>query len=262
MNHGFLRPLAMAAISVFLSTGCEVGAGSDSSLTEPGVSSSLAGMRRERISDVSYKITLSIPSEKDSAITGRETISFLSTSRGSVPLDFAPAEGEHIILKARKGRNTFDLDFVSDDRFLNRNEEYLYSLFVPAHARSVFPCFDQPDMKARYTLSLEVPEDWTAVSNTAAVDTMSLDGGRKRIDFAGTEPISTYLFAFVAGKWSKATSSEGGRDMTVYYRETDSGKVAQIPDIFSEVRMALAWMEDYTGINMPFSKYDFVIVPQ
>ena len=261
MNHGFLRPLALAAIAVFLSTGCKVGTGSDSSLTESGVSSSLAGMRRERISDVSYKITLSIPTKKDSAITGRETISFLSSSRGSVPLDFAPADGEHIIVKARKGRNTFDLDFVSDDRFLNRNEEYLYSLFVPAHARSVFPCFDQPDMKARFTLSLEVPEDWTAVSNTAAVDTVLLDGGRKRIDFAGTEPISTYLFAFVAGKWSKATSSEGGRDMTVYYRETDPGKVAQIPDIFSEVRKALAWMEDYTGINMPFSKYDFVIVP-
>ena len=256
-----IRPLAMAAILAFLSHGCGLRGGSDTKLAEPGVSADLASFRRDVISDVTYKITLSIPSSKDSAITGRETVSFNSSSKGVIPLDFTRSDGEHISLKARKGHNSFDLDFVSDDRFLNRNEEYLYSLFVPAHARSAFPCFDQPDMKARFTLSLEVPQDWTAVSNTAALDTVDLGGGRKRIDFAQTEPISTYLFAFVAGKWSKASSVVGEREMTVYYRETDPKKTAQVPDIFGEVGQALSWMESFTGIRMPFSKYDFVIVP-
>lgn len=261
MLSRIIRPLAIAAIVAFLSPGCDLRSGKDPGLVEPGVSASLAALRRATISDVSYKITLSIPSEKDSAITGRETVSFVSSSKGSIPLDFTQSEDEHIVLKARKGSNSFELDFVSDNRFLNRNEEYLYSLFVPAHARSVFPCFDQPDLKARFTLSLEVPEDWTAVSNTAAVDTVLLEGGRKRIDFAQTEPVSTYLFAFVAGKWSAATSTVGGREMTVYHRETDPKKIAQIPDIFNEVGQALNWMEEFTGIRMPFSKYDFVVVP-
>ena len=256
-----IRPLVLAAIVAFLTPGCDIRSEKYSALVEPGVSASLADLRRDLISDVSYRITLSVPSEKDSSITGHETVSFHSSSRASIPLDFTRSEDEHILLRAKKGTNSFDLDFVSDNRFLNRNEEYLYSLFVPAHARSVFPCFDQPDLKARFTLSLEVPEDWTAVSNTAATDTVLLEGGRKRIDFAQTEPVSTNLFAFVAGKWSKATSTVQGRDMNVYYRETDPDKIAQIPDIFNEVGQALTWMEDFTGIRMPFSKYDFVVVP-
>ena len=222
-----IRPLLLAAIVAFLTPGCDIRSEKYSALVEPGVSASLADLRRDLISDISYRITLSVPSEKDSSITGHETVSFHSSSRASIPLDFTRSEDEHILLRAKKGTNSFDLDFVSDNRFLNRNEEYLYSLFVPAHARSVFPCFDQPDLKARFTLSLEVPEDWTAVSNTAATDTVLLEGGRKRIDFAQTEPVSTYLFAFVAGKWSKATSTVQGRDMNVYYRETDPDKIAR-----------------------------------
>ena len=251
---------ALVAAALFFFS-CERPGKQESSLSEPGVSKVLAEARKATISDVSYRISLSVPEDKDSAITGHETISFISSTKGTVILDFAPAEGEHIYLKARKGKNTFELDFTPDDRFLNRNEEYLYSLFVPAHARSAFPCFDQPDLKARFSLTLELPANWTAVSNTAAVDTTHLEGGRNVINFAETEPLSTYLFAFCAGIWKKATSLAGDRTVTAYYRETDPEKVSQLPDIFKETGQAIGWMEDYTGITMPFSKYDMVIVP-
>ena len=56
--------------------------------------------------------------------------------------------------------------FTAGDQSLNRNDEFLYTLLVPDRARTLFPCFDQPDMKALYTLSLEVPMTWKAVSNT------------------------------------------------------------------------------------------------
>ena len=251
---------ALVAAAMFF-YGCDRSGKPGVMLSEPGVSIELAKARKATISDISYHITLSIPERKDSAITGHETISFVSSSKGTVTLDFAPAEGEHMFLKAKKGLNTFDLDFTPDDRFLNRNEEYLYSLFVPAHARSVFPCFDQPDLKARFSLTLELPANWTAVSNTAAVDTTRLERGRKVINFTETEPLSTYLFAFCAGIWKKATSLAGNRTVTAYYRETDPEKVSQLPDIFKETGQAIGWMEDYTGITMPFSKYDMVIVP-
>ena len=255
-----VKSAVTAIVAALLFIGCDVHK-QDDGIRETGVSLALAEARRAAISDVSYEITLYVPEDRDSAITGHETISFTSSSKWELPLDFSPAEHEHLFLKVKKGRNTFDLDFVSDDRYLNRNKEYLYSLFVPAHARSVFPCFDQPDIKARFTLSLELPEGWTAVSNTAATDTVTLDGGRRKVTFARTEPLSTYLFAFAAGVWSKATSSVSGREMTAFYRETDPDKTGQIPEIFNEVGKALAWMEDYTGIPMPFPKYDFVIVP-
>ena len=261
MKSGFVRSLSLATALSLSIMACQPTVRNKEVLAQEGVSSELAGLRRNMISDVSYNISLSIPAEKDSAVTGKETVSFLSSAKGKIALDYTSAGNEHIILDVKKGRNSFDLDFTADNRFLNRNEEYLYSLFVPAHARSVFPCFDQPDIKARFTLSLEIPEGWTAVSNTAALDTVLLENGRTRISFGETEPISTYLFEFTAGKWQEAISDDGVRSMTAYYRETDPKKVAQLPDIFKEVRQALSWMEEYTGIKMPFSKYDFVIVP-
>lgn len=261
MNHlRVLMPAAalLAAAGMFL--GCRSHSSGDTDIG-PGVPLDLAKDRKASISDISYNIFLSIPASRDSAVKGRESIFFTSSRRGTVFLDFAPAEGEHIALKARKGRNSFDLDFTSDDRFLNRNQEYLYSLFVPAHARSVFPCFDQPDLKARFSLTLEIPEGWEAVSNTSVADSTLIEGGRRRVSFGETLPISTYLFAFSAGRWNKAEASSGGRHFTAYYRENDPSKTAQLPDIFEEVSHAVSWMEDYTGIPMPSPKYDFVIVP-
>jgi len=61
-----------------------------------------------------------------------------------------------------------------------------------------FPCFDQPDLKARFTLALTAPADWTVISNSAAEGRENA-GANKRTLFGETRPISTYLFAFAAG---------------------------------------------------------------
>src|SRR5438477_389070 len=82
---------------------------------------------------------------------------------------------------------------------LNRNDDFLYTIFVPARAHEAFPCFDQPDLKARWTLALEVVDGWETLANGAQASHDS-GGGRARVTFAETVPISTYLFAFAAGK--------------------------------------------------------------
>ena len=167
---------------------------------------------------------------------------------------------EHIIIDRKylrkKGKvNQIVLFFVSSDNALNRNDEYLYTLFVPDHARSAFPCFDQPDLKATFTLTLQVPDGWTAISN----------GNGERHDqvyrFQTTKPIPTYLFSFTAGKFSVEQAERDGRTLTLLYRETDPKKVAQIPTVFNEIALSLRWMEDYTGIGHPFEKYACVALP-
>ena len=55
------------------------------------------------------------------------------------------------------GENSLTLDFNAGDAPLNRNDDFLYTLFVPARAHLAFPCFDQPDLKARWTLTLDDP---------------------------------------------------------------------------------------------------------
>lgn len=256
MHRHIISVLAAAAV---LFAGCS---GNTGKLTVEGVSGDLAEYRAEHFSGLSYELEFGIPESLDSAISGKGKLSFTTDGRGDLILDFLPGEvngtlvnGQHVTAEyanghiiigrkhLREGENTFEAGFTPADRSLNRNPEYLYSLFVPSHARSVFPCMDQPDMKARFSVKMDLPEGWTGISN-------------------GTEkPVSTYHFAFAAGKWQTYSETEGGMTMTAIHREDDPAKTAQLPEIFKEIRLAVAWLEDFTGIPMPFENYNLVIVP-
>ena len=248
---------------------------------EDGVSLALAEYRAQEVSELRYDIAFRIPEAPQEKVAGKETISFVLGRKAPLQLDFREGreavlglkvngrdcpvcwENEHIILDGkllRKGANSVELEFLAGDRSLNRNADYLYSLFVPDRARTVFPCFDQPDLKGRFSLALEVPAGWEAVANGPECRT-ELSGDRKTIVFRETPPLSTYLFAFAAGVWQKDTRDRDGKPVSVFYRETDPAKLAQLDDIFSQVFKSLDWLEEYTGIPCPFEKYDFVIVP-
>ena len=131
---------------------------------------------------------------------------------------------------------------------------------MPALARAVVPCFDQPDLKEVFSLHLDIPEDWVAVSD-GGLRSETISEGRKRLAFNDTKPIPTYLFSFVAGRWQVAEETVDGLPMHFYYRETTPDKLAQIPEVFRQAASAVRWMEDYTGIPYPFEKYDFVAIP-
>jgi aminopeptidase N len=169
----------------------------------------------------------------------------------------------HIVLTdgLREGENRVSIDFDAGDAPLNRNDDYLYTIFVPARAHEAFPCFDQPDLKARWSLTLDVPEGWETMANGAETS-RAASAGRTRVVFAETAPISTYLFAFAAGKFSVERAERDGRPFRMLHRETDAAKVARNRDaIFDLHAAALKWLEDYTGIPYPFGKFDFVLVP-
>jgi len=159
------------------------------------------------------------------------------------------------------GENRVAIAFDAGDAPLNRNDDFLYTIFVPARAHEAFPCFDQPDVKARWTLTLDVPEGWETLGNGARASMSSKDG-RTQVTFAETAPISTYLFAFAAGKFSVEEAQRNGRTMRMFHRETDAAKVARNRDaIFTLHAAALDWMQQYTGIAYPFGKFDFLLVP-
>src|SRR5690606_17443738 len=126
--------------------------------------------------------------------------------------------------------------FTAGNASLNRSDDFLYALFVPARARLAIPCFDQPDMKARWTLSLVYPAGWRAVSNGAtasdgdlATPDMRSGGGpsakSRQIRFVETQPLPTYLFSFVVGDFQVETAERNGREFRMFHRETDRGKV-------------------------------------
>ena len=267
---------------LLLIASCQV---SESPEIVPGVSKDLAVYRKNAISDVHYDLFFDIPEDIADPIPAQLNLVFnlnhkplqpliidfnvdnmegiqITQDSDSVPFNY---RFEHIVIDRvylKEGTNKFTIQFMAGELSLNRSGEYLYTLFVPDRASTAFPCFDQPDLKARFTLTLEVPEKWKAVSNYSLRDSRIHDG-RKRLSFNETAPIPTYLFAFAIGKFSKAASlSNDGMEMNMYYRETDSVKVASnLKEIFSLHEKAITWMEEYTGIKYPFEKFDFVLIP-
>lgn len=248
---------------------------------EPGVSAELAQFRKQAVKDLRYDLSFSIPAEKHKPVHGEATVSFRIDAPQELLLDFkadakqlksvsvngkavdCAVANEHITLPrsaTKRGVNTVHLSFIAGDQSLNRNDDFLYTLLVPDRARTLFPCFEQPNLKAVFTLTLDVPAGWQAVSNTY-VAKEAANGGRKTITFAPTEPLSTYLFSFVAGRLNRREYSDGTRKIAAYYRETDPRKVAQLDTIFEQVAASLRWQEDFTGIKYPFAKYDFIILP-
>ena len=249
----------------------------------PGVSLELAAERKARVSDVLYTLTFVIPANKDESITARETVRFvLASTKGDLQLDFRERaekiqavtvngtrtqpdhRAEHLVLPAallREGENVVEIEFVAGDSSLNRNPDYLYTLFVPDRARTAFPVFDQPDLKARYDLTLDIPATWQALAN-ARLKSSETASGRTTLRFATSDLIPSYLFSFVAGRFEVVERTVRGRPMRLLHRETDPEKIARSLDtIFEQHAAALEWMEAYSGIPYPFQKFDFVAIP-
>lgn len=276
-----MKALKYIAISIILLlSSCQTNE-KDQQLYEEGISLELAQLRKQEIKDLKYGLSFSISEQKQEAIEGKARIQFSLQRPQEIILDFRENAdkikevsvngkpcpyrflNEHIILPestSQKGKNEVHIRFTAGDQSLNRNDEYLYTLLVPDRARTVFPCFEQPNLKAEFTLCLEVPEEWEAVSNTS-IQTESIINGKKHITFLPTEPLSTYLLSFVAGKLKKVEYADGERILTAYHRETDPKKVAQLNIIFQQVASSLHWLEDYTDIPYPFAKYSFIILP-
>ena len=253
-----------------------------SRVPDEGVSFSLAQERRAAISDVRYALNFSIPADRNDSIPASAGIDFSLSRRCDIILDFRETDGKlhkltaggkevactikngHIIIPrrfSRKGGNRIDIDFTAGELSLNRRGEFLYTLLVPDRACTLFPCFDQPDIKASYTLTLEIPDKWIAVSNTPLQRETLCAEGLKSVAFAQSEPLSTYLFSFVCGEFTKVTAQRGGRTISLYHRENDESKTSQCPQILESIFDALDYMEDYTAMPYPFAKYDCIAIP-
>jgi aminopeptidase N len=254
-----------------------------SRLFDTGVSQALARDRAGRVTALRYDVHLDIPAIASEPINGRLVATFeLDDASRPLAFDFAQPVDHlrhldvndetvepdllhgHVVIPQRRlrvGRNIVAFDFTAGNEPLNRHDDFLYSLFVPARASLAMPVFDQPDLKARWRLSLDMPKAWVAVSNgrqSGRVDR----GDRTSLIFDETRPIPTYLFAFAAGRFSMETAERNGRTFRMFHRETDAAKLARNRDaIFDLHAQAVAWMETYTGVAYPFEKFDFVVIP-
>ncbi len=253
--------------------------------TDPGVSQMLAMFRSFQLKDIRYDLHFSVPVLREEPVTGYETVRFHLDQlpfEGFVLLDFkGAAEGlselsvngngvreiygnEHLWIPRaalKIGENSLTVHWVAGEGALNRNADFLYTLLVPDRARTLFPCFDQPDLKAAFDLSLVIPAGWKAIGNGVLRDSVTA-GDSTVLHFKPSDKISTYLFSFVAGRFTERDKLVNGEQMRFLYRETDSSKLRlSLDSIFRIEGQALLFMKQYTGIPYPFQKFDFVAIP-
>lgn len=250
---------------------------------EPGVSFALANWRHSAISDIAYTLDFDIPAEKSNVIYATEIIRFkLKALNQPLQLDFkqtpdhiqsilvngkqvpADLESEHLIIATKylkNSNNQIGIKFIAGDASLNRNTDFLYALFVPDRARTVFPCFDQPNLKAHFLLTLRVPSGWKVLANALKKDSV-INGQQTIYHFANSDLLPTYLFSFTAGNYQSSIKQLGNYNAQFLYRETDPGKISMnVDSIFKAHQDAIGFLERWTGIPFPFQKAGFVGIP-
>ncbi len=282
-----------AALAAVLLAGCGSGARPvaprPETLMQPGISQELARARAATLAEVRYDLWLDL-TQRDSA-SGIARMAFTRRAgAGDLVADFrgptlaeVRANGDpvhdfdwrngHVRIPAhhlRTGENVVEMRFTTriapvgaaiirfDDR--SDGQTYLYTLLVPSDANLLFPCFDQPDLKARIRWRLSAPRGWTVLANARAEQRDTSAAG-VTWTFALTEPISTYLAAFAAGPFAAWESAPaGGRPITLYGRASRRAEV-DADSIVRANREAARWLESWFGVPFPFSKLDAMLAP-
>ena len=149
-------------------------------------------------------------------------------------------------------RSTFT-DDDGDERVIATTQ------FESTNARRAFPCWDEPDLKAVFEVTLVVPDDLMAVSSGAEVDSRPTGDGRREVSFAPTMEMSTYLLAFIVGPLEATDPVDvNGTPLRVVH---PIGKGHLTEYALDASAFCLGFFEDYFAIEYPGDKLDLVAIP-
>jgi aminopeptidase N len=268
-------------IILFITTSCKEK--KPNFILEKGISYELAKYRKKQLSKVVYNLNFQIPKEKNAPIPSVLKLEIIVNNlENDLILDFNEEtsklkslkinnvkseinhQKEHLIIDKKQlilGENNIEIQFDTGETSLNRNDDFLYTLLVSDRANTLFPCFDQPDIKARYNLNITAPKDWKVMCGAFEKETIK-KGDFVEHHFATSDLMSTYLFSFVAGNFSEITQNPDKFDMRFLYRENNPEKITESVDkIFQLHQKSLRYLEEYTQQKFPFQKMDFATIP-
>ncbi len=247
-----------------------------------------AEARKARISNLSYDALIDIASSEE-AIMGEVDIQFdLSDAASNLTLDFTggilnevkvngntvaadyngyfltlPAtqlqQGANIVTVAY--RRPYGHDGTGLHRFVDPEDglTYLHSYLWPYYANRLLPSFDQPNLKANFSLRVDAPKDWTVISTSPG--TAESSSGETRLwTFARTPKISTYVFSLHAGSYQIWSDDSGAVPLRLMARQSLAEFVA-VDEWFEITQKGMTYYEDYFDIPYPFQKYDQLVVP-
>lgn len=259
--------------------------------TAPLLTREQAAARAQRVSQVSYQLSLSL-SQNDTPFSGLAKINFtLSDAAAPLTLDFVGGEVKSLNLNGKsipvdyngffitlpkkvlhKGAQQLEVSYthpyVRDGQGLHRFEDpedgkvYLYSQFEAWAFNKVFPGFDQPDLKATFLLDVEAPASWTLVSSTRETNVENLNAERKHWCFAQTQRFSPYVFSIHAGPYHIWQEKTPFRIPLRLFARQSYAKYVDVDDWFKVTRQGFDFYENYFQFKYPFGKYDQLLVPE
>ena len=198
-----------------------------------------------------------------------------SVTLNGVELDTtAVVSGARITLPNLEATNTVRV--VAQGKFMNTGEglhrfvdpvdqeTYLYTQFESADARRMYACFEQPDLKATFTLTVTTPAHWKVISNSPMAQVVE-HGATNTWSFEPTPTISTYITALVAGPYFEVRDEYSGPYGTyplgIYCRQS-LAEYLDSDEIFEVTKQGFAFFEDQFKVGYPFAKYDQLFVPE
>jgi len=170
-----------------------------------------------------------------------------------------PAGAHRLSLRFAAKINAFDRGlFFADYPTEQGSKRLISSQLEPADARRIFPCWDEPSFKASFKLTVTVPQSFMAVSNMPVVREEQATPDLKRVSFAPTPKMSSYLFVLTAGELERITANAGGVNVGVV---TTKGKSDKGRFALEEAVTLLGYYNDYFGAAFPLPKLDLIAVP-
>lgn len=167
------------------------------------------------------------------------------------------AAGHHVLVIDYRGKinqqaaGIFALDYDA----ANGKKRALFTQFENSDARRFVPCWDEPNKKATFTLAATVPADLMAIANTPIVSTDAVGTGLKRVHFAASPKMSSYLLFFGLGDFERVSRKVNGVDIGVIVKRGDRAQAGYALDAAAQI---LPYYEDYFGLKYPLPKLDLI----
>jgi aminopeptidase N len=249
--------------------------------------------RAARIADVTTRVHLALDRGPET-FGATSQLSFTATRPGATFVDLTAASVDRVVLDGDEldlhaivaptrlvlpplEAGEHHLDVVATmtyqhegkglHRFVDPSDDrvYLHSQFEPFDAHLVYACFDQPDLKTTFELSVDAPAEWVVVSNGAAVE-QPQEGEAGRWRFEVTPRISPYITAVVAGSYAHVTDRyrrEDGSELALgLYIRRSLEAYLEADELFEVTRQGFEAFESFFGQRYPFGKYDQLFVPE
>ncbi len=186
-------------------------------------------------------------------------------------------DGARVRLPAlREGENTVRIlaegTYMNTGEGLHRfvdpvdDEIYLYTQFEVSDARRVFACFEQPDLKATYQLTVTAPAHWRVISISPTPAPEPAGEGIATWAFEPTERISTYLMALIAGDYRGGegmVTTRDGREIPMgVFARASLAEYVDAQEVIDVTAAGIAFYERAFDYDFPFRKYDQIFVPE